>query len=181
MPAAALDGLFAGGGTITAMIRPSGWGSNGHGLVVGRADEFNGDGGWVLQVDAGTDGLRFARGFTTNRRTWYAPAQSLSLHAWHHVAVVYQDDPDGAPAIYIDGASLAVDEQGSGMGTPTPDEAPELHIGGEPSSYQQSFNGMIDELRLAPRRRSGAWMTVELSVMRDELASYGPPQSSPCS
>jgi hypothetical protein len=179
-PSPPLDGLFAQGGTITAMIRASGWGSNEQGLVVGRADGPNGDGGWVLAVDGSGEALRFARGFTINRRTWYTPDGSLSLHAWRHVAVVYQDDALADPVFYVDGVPQRAIPQGMSNGDPEPDDAPTLHLGGEPSSGEQTFDGIVDEVRVAPLPRSGAWMTVEVAALRDELASYGAPQSSPC-
>lgn len=179
-PSAPLGGLFAQGGTVTAMIRASGWGGNGQGLVVGRADTPNGDGGWVLSVDGSRSALRFARGFTTNRRTWFTAEGSLPLHTWHHVAVVYQDDPAGDPVLYIDGAPQTVETQGTGNGSPDPDEAPLLHLGGEPFAADQTFDGIVDEVRAAAVPRAAAWMTVEVASLRDELASYGAPQSSPC-
>lgn len=176
----ALDGLFAAGGTASAMIRASGWGDNGQGLVIGRADSPNGDGGWVLAVDGARQALRFVRGFTMNRRTWYTPDGSLVLHAWHHVAVVYQDDPVADPAIYIDGVPQSLSAQGMTNGSPDPEQAPTLHIGGVPFTTADTFDGIVDETRLIPVPRSAAWMTVETAALRDELASYDAQQSSPC-
>lgn len=178
-PSPSIDGLFAQGGTLTAMIRASSWGDNEEGLVVGRSDTPTGDGGWVLTVD-GTSALRFARGFTTNRRTWFTPDLSLGLHAWHHVAVVYQDDPFGDPTFYLDGVPQRAEAQGMGNGRPEPDDAPLLLLGGEPFAPGQAFDGILDEVRMAPVLRSAAWMAVEVASLRDELASYGAPQSSPC-
>lgn len=180
MPSPPVAGLFAQGGTITAMIRPSGWGGGGQGLIVSRADSSNGDGGWLLAIDGARQALRFARGFTQNRRTWYTPDGSITLHAWHHVAVVYQDDPLADAVLYIDGAPQATRVQGMTNGTPEADTAPAVHVGGVPFEPEITFEGIVDEARIAPISRSPAWMTVELAVMRDELASFGPPQGSPC-
>lgn len=176
----ALDGLFVAGGTATAMVRASGWGDNEQGLVVGRADSSNGDGGWVLAVDGAREALRFARGFTMNRRTWYTPDDSLLLHAWHHVAVVYQDDAAADPTIYIDGVPQSLSSQGMTNGSPEPEQAPTLHIGGVPFTTVDTFDGIVDETRVIPVPRSAAWMTVEVAALRDELASFDAPQSSPC-
>jgi len=178
MPGAAVGGLFAAGGTITAMIRPSGFGDGEQGLVVGRFESPNGDGGWVLAVDGSRQALRFARGVTVGRRTWYTPDGSLVLDAWHHVAVVYEDSERGDPTVYIDGVSQPVALQGTSNGGPEPDDVPPLYIGGVP--FTDTFDGIIDEVRVAPLPRSAAWVTVELAALRDELASYGAPESSAC-
>jgi hypothetical protein len=180
VPAQPVDGLFAQGGTITAMIRASSWGGGGQGLVVSRAETSNGDGGWIVTVDGARQGLRFTRDFTMNRRTWYTTDGSITLHAWHHVAVVYQDDPLADAALYIDGVLQGTRVQGMTNGTPEPDLAPVLHIGGVPFDTEITFDGIVDEARVAPIARSPAWMTVEVAALRDELASFGPPQGSPC-
>jgi hypothetical protein len=180
VPTEQLDDLFARGGTITAMIRPAGWGGGGLGAVVGRADNAMGDGGWVLQLDGDHAALRFARGFDVNRRIWLSPDDSIALHAWSHVAVVYLDDPDADPVLYIDGVPQRLTTQGSPMGGPVVANAPLLHIGGVPQVFGLWFHGLIDELRVAALPRSDAWIAVQAASLRDDLVRYGPPRSAPC-
>lgn len=177
LPSALADGLFTAGGTITAMIRPSGWGGNGEGLVLRRSDNAAGDGGWVLALDRDREGLRFSRGFTTSRGTWYSLDPPLTLHTWHHVAVVYQDDPVSDPAVFIDGVPQRLDGQAAPNGRPEPDTAASLFLGGVPTTTSQTFDGIIDEVRMAPVPRSPAWILVQEAALRDELVSYGAAQS----
>jgi biopolymer transport protein ExbB len=177
----ALDGTFSMGGTVTAMIRPSGWGNDGQGLVIGRFSSPNGAGGWVFGMDGSREALRFGRGFTSGpTRIWTTPQASLTLNAWRHVAVVYQDDPLGAPTVYIDGMPQRLTLPGSMNGQPEPDDDPTLHIGGVPVEFSATFDGILDEVRVARLPRSAAWMIVEVASIRDELVSYGAPQSSLC-
>ncbi len=177
-PGRSVGGLFSEGGTITAMVRLSDWGSGGRGPIVSRDDgSDNGDGGWVFQVDGNPQSLRFARGFSTNRLTWLTPDGSLGLHQWFHVAVTYDDV--GVPTLYVDGVALPVDESGQGNGSPDPDLAPLMRIGGDPLTSDSGFGGRIDEVRLARVLRSPAWIAVQSASLRDELVTYGAPQSCP--
>lgn len=181
LPSPELDGLFTNGGTITAMIRASSWGGNAAGFVVRRAETSNGDGGWVLGLDGSRAALRFGRGFDIDRSTLTTPDGSIALHTWHHVAVVYDDDPEAAPALYVDGVPQRLEWQGNPIGAPTPDElVPEIHIASSFSSAASWFHGIVDELRLIKQPRSPGWIAVQAASLRDALVRYGPPRSASC-
>lgn len=181
LPPAELGGLFVTGGTITAMIRATSWGGNGEGFMVSRAESSNGDGGWIFGLDGNRAALRFARGFDVNRNNWISPDDTLALHTWHHVAVVYQDDAAAVPALYIDGLPQRLSDMGNPMGNPSPDDViPTIYVAGSLNGTGPWFDGIIDELRLAQQPRSAGWITVQAASLRDELVSFGPPGSSPC-
>ena len=183
LPSRLLGDMFVRGGTVSAMVRAMSWGASGRGVIVAQGDDVTGDDGWALMLDDELEALRFGRGFTDDTGTWYSAEGSMSLYTWHHVAVVYDDfgaSMDREPVFYIDGVLQRTEPSEPPDGEPESFYDEFLFFGGDLGSSWRWFDGLIDEVRLAPVPRSAGWMAVQAASMRDDLVTYGPPQSSPC-
>lgn len=183
LPSRTLGDLFVQGGTVSAMVRATSWGASGRGVIVAQGDDIAGDDGWVFMLNDDREALRFGRGFTDDTGTWYSAEGSVSLYTWHHVAVVYEDfaiPVDREPAFYVDGVQQPISESEPPEGKPETFYDEFLFFGGDLGSSSRWFDGLLDEIRLAPVPRSAGWMTVQAASMRDDLVTYGPPQSNPC-
>jgi len=155
---AAIDDVFAGGGTAESWFNATSFGEGSFGRFF---DKGNGD-GWSLFVDNSdaTQALGFVHGSGgMGWGQWNAPANSVSLNTWHHVALVYDKDSSANdPVIYIDGASVAVTRFTTPSGTMDSDAAIDLFVGNR-SSIDRAFDGQLDEVRLSSVSRSADWIS----------------------
>ena len=62
--AATVDDLFAGGGTVSAWIRPTGWGEGSYGRILDKTVDHFADGGWGFELYGANQSLRFEQGHT---------------------------------------------------------------------------------------------------------------------
>jgi hypothetical protein len=179
---ASLSDLFEGGGTVSAWIRPQGWGGGGTGEIVTKAANNEGDDGWVLAVDAENQTIRFSREFSQSRSSTYGAEGAITLHRWHHVAVVYDEDsPVNIATVYIDGLPSDLSTGGNPNGSAESDADNPLTIGGAIGTSDFKFDGIIDEVRLNREPKSAEWIFVQHRSMRDDLVIHGPELSSTCS
>ena len=168
-PSESLANVFHGGGTVSAWIRPSGWGGNGFGRIVHKDDGP----GWLFYIVEG-GGLRFSYGFGGGQNyTWATLMGIVPLHTWSHVAVTY--DPLGAdvPRIFVDGVEQELDEPPeSPMAMPVSDGDIPLTIGNRPDNTRR-FDRVLDEIRLSNVSRSPEWIAVQYASTNDALFEFG--------
>lgn len=158
--ASAIDGIFAGGGTIEAWFNAASTGENGAGRIMVK-------GSWLITFANG--GIRFFYNHTSTDGDWQTGV--VSLNQWHHVAVGY----NGATAtIYIDGADATTQSQNPN-GTEIGDATSNLEFGNE-AALDRTFDGTIDEVRVSTGLRDAAWIATEYrnQVNPGAFAPLGP-------
>jgi hypothetical protein len=178
-------GLFANGGTLMALVRPTDWGGNMQGRILDRATNNAVNRGWTFNIDnidnnrqEGLQTTRLARQYDNGSR-FYAEATDLSvaLGVWTFVAVTYDESTDEAH-MYIEGVDRTAGQPVPPPGASGPDPEPDtsLYIGkaNETESASRWFRGRIDEARLVRTVRSPDWMMLEARSLRDQLITVGP-------
>jgi uncharacterized repeat protein (TIGR01451 family) len=183
-----IDNLFDTGGTVLAWINPRTFGGNGYGRIVDKSDSIFADGGWAFQMFERSGALsqtvntvRFERGFTGERATWYAEQDSIITNTWQLLAVTYDDTlPTQTPAIYVNGVTKVVLSELSPTEIPASDADRPLFVGNFSEYYQsgsdRSFDGGLDEVRLVAAPRSAAWILAQYRTMTDDFITYLPPE-----
>ena len=176
--------LFSGGGTVSAWIRPTGWGQGGFGRVIDNATNNTSELGWNLAVaDVGElhpGSLRFAIDHQTARGTWESEANAVALNQWQHVAITYDSsDPSAGAALYVDGAPVSASVLSTPSGEPELVSTFPATIGALGTGDLRFFAGQIDELRLSSVRRSPEWIAAEALAGADALLAYGVPEPQP--
>ena len=148
-----LDDTFAGGGTITAWIEPSGWGGGGYGRIADKADSDSGNrNGWAFSVRASNESLTFRHGYSGHIGAWHTPSGSIALDAWQHVAVVYDNGSEANdPQLYIDGVLQPLTETHVASGSPSSDAASDFAIGNYALDTSRHFEGVLDDVRVYDR------------------------------
>lgn len=165
-PGAALADVLAGGGTVSAWIRPRGYGTGNFGRIVQKAD---GDIGWLFYVGAGGR-LRFAvDGFDD---VWTTPEGTFELHTWSHVAVTANFTSRADLQIYVNGALVKLEQVGS-LGKTLGSEADIPLTIGNRLSTGRAFDGIIDEVRLQSVVRSPEWLAFQYASMQDAVVTFG--------
>lgn len=168
-PTDSLTDVFSDGATLSAWIRPSGWGGGTFGRIVNKQD---GPVGWQWYV--GAEGrLRFGVGFDADGMTWSTADGALSLDRWSHVAVAFTFVPGELPLLYVDGVPQRIVEGGPVPRTVLPTDADvPVTLGNRPTNDRR-FDGRIDEIRVERTLRSAAWLDLQGASMRDETFVYG--------
>ncbi len=175
--AASIDDVFAGGGTVEAWFRASGWGESSRGKIVEKNDASTGSGvaGWSLGVDDVnvSESILFGHGSTAGSGGfWNAPAGSVALNKWTHVAVVYdQGSTANNPSIYLDGAAVTVSETNAPGGAMASDASYAGRLGNRVAG-DRTFNGRLDEVRLSTSSRSPGWIATSVANQADPDAFY---------
>jgi hypothetical protein len=173
-PSESLADVFVGGGTISAWIRPWGWGSHAEGFArIAHRDPGTGV-GFQFYVLVGA--LAFSHQHEGGNQTWTTLPRSLSLLRWTHVAVVY-DAGSGVPAqLYIDGVAQELDDSvvpPTGL-APSDADVP-INLGNRPQG-DRTFQGRLDEIRIEHTSRSAAWIGIQELVGRDALLVFDAPE-----
>ena len=132
--------------SITAWIRPAGWGQTSYGRI---ADKWNGGTyGWSFYVSDdypyGVQALGFGRFRSTGFAQAFSDENTISLDIWQHVAVTYDE---GEIKFYIDGIEPAYLSNSAGSGTLKTDGGSDFRIGNH-SSYGRDYDGDIDDIRV---------------------------------
>jgi Concanavalin A-like lectin/glucanases superfamily len=160
---AALNDLFAGGGTIVAFVRPA---SSGEGAL-GRIADTTGsaDAGWFLaSVNDLTDrqSFRFQRNFSTSTGgTWTAAdvvspitgttVRPLELGTWNCIAATYDDGSTAnTPTLYANGDLLVTTTTTAPAGVAITDVGNALVLGNN-STDVATFNGQVGIVLLFDR------------------------------
>lgn len=173
-PSESLADVFVGGGTISAWIRPWGWGSGPEGFGrIAHRDPGTGV-GFQLYLVAGA--LRFSHQHEGGNATWTTLPRSLPLLRWTHVAVVYDAGSGVPPQLYIDGVAHELDAPvvpPTGLAPSDADIA--INLANRPQNDRR-FQGMLDEIRIEHTSRSAAWLAMQELVGRDAVLVFDPPE-----
>lgn len=156
--ATAIDELFAGGGTAEGWFFAETWGEAQHGRLFDKGHVS----GWSLWVnnDERAASVGFLHGTASGGwGYWNTAANTASLNAWHHVAVVYNKASSANdPVFYIDGNLVTSALLDVPSGTMVSDGAQTLRSGNS-AGLDRAFDGRLDELRLSSSVRSAGWIT----------------------
>lgn len=154
---AAVDDVFAGGGTAEAWFYAESFGEG----TYGRIFEKGNNSGWSLAVNDGDrdNAIGFVHGGGGSTvGQWLSPANSVSLRTWHHLALVYDKTSSmSSPSIYIDGVSVAVTRRSTPSGTMDSDALHDLFVGNR-VNLDRTFDGRLDEVRLSTVARNPGWI-----------------------
>jgi hypothetical protein len=120
-----------------------------------------GDDSWRLHRAGSSDTLAFAVTSSVDQGpTAIDLLGTFPERQWHHVAAVY----DGQEiAIYLDGARNAA----TSYSTVLNDSNEAVRIGHNSQRTDRYFDGLIDELRIAPVPRTDAWIAAAYRAMAD--------------
>ncbi len=183
-PSLPLLNLFERRATLSAWIRPMGWGQGGYGRILDISSVNTSMNGWSLSVassspDGPTENLRFGFGYTSTYAAWRS-AQDVTLDQWQHVALAYQGgDPMLPPEIYIDGLGGPPGTETNGVGMPNQITTAPAAIGAIGSADIRFFDGVIDEVRISTVGRTPDWIAAEHADGLDALLAYEPLQTAP--
>ncbi len=167
---AAVDDVFAGGGTIEAWIKPATAGENDFGRVLDKNE-------WGLYVDDGNVNnsisfFHFDGGGSASSGTWLTPADSITYNVWQHVAVTYDKDSSANnPTIYVNATALTLNESETPSGTMDSDASSTLYAGNR-AGGDRAFDGVMDEVRINSASRSDAWIKTEVANQSDPASFY---------
>jgi len=180
---ASLDDVFQTGATITAVIRANSFGGTDFGRIVDKSQGTAGQGGWGFELDNAAGNadrtLRFERGFDADVSAWFGPQDAIVVGQWHTVGIVYDEASGDAPRFFVDGAPLPASDDGLGSGAPTSDAAQPMRLGNHAVLDTRGFDGLIDEVRIAPIPRSNAFMAAQHRSITDDLVTFGPEETRP--
>ncbi|MEM6994380.1 MAG: DUF2341 domain-containing protein [Myxococcota bacterium] len=178
---AAIDDLFATGGTASAWILADDWGGSDWGRVFDKSDGVNVDRGWAFMVTGSFGGTLEFRKDLGPTVVWRGPDAALSLGQWHFVAVTFDDgNVEADPQLYLDGLPIALNRENTpNENAIESDAANDLWIGNRVSLSDRQFEGIIDEVRLTRSVRSPAWIEMQHRSMTDTLLEYDAPQPRP--
>lgn len=175
--------LFSGGGTISAWIRPDGWGEGGAGRIIDNSINPETSQGWAMMVSSeGMSNwapLRFSMDYQGDGyASWESEPDALELGRWTHVALTHwaQSSPE-VPEVYIDGRWELAQPQSSANGEPALTSRFPASIGGLGADQLRVFDGVIDELRLSMVPRSADWLAAEYESDLDRMLDYGSPEA----
>ena len=176
-----MAGLFANGGTITAVIFPQTFGENNRGRIIDMSTAVTFTNGWGLTVDdsGSNETLEFGRGYSVNWAMWGAPASSVNLNTWQHVAVVFDESANAAPALYIDGVAQGITTVNAPSGAPQSAVGSGLRIGNVAVDGSRTFDGYIAEVRAASVSRSSGWIGAQVRAILDTIVTVGPEETRP--
>ncbi len=169
---ASLASVFASGGTVMAWIRPlsNGLGATGS-RIIDKTLNVTAQGGWSLEINAGSYSLE--AGFTNGSWDWKTADGVLSFAGmWQHVAAVYLGT-DATPQVFYNGATIVVTAQDAGVGTIDPDADTVMFLGNRPTAADRTFDGIIDEVRIATVPRTAGWIMHQYASMSDKVVTFG--------
>lgn len=167
-----VDQLFSSGATLSAWIRPWGWGHNDFGRILDKGSSA----GWLFYLTSG-GALTFSLNFVGQDGTtrWVTAEGVVPLATWSYVAVTIDVGMQDAVAhLYVNGVeqivknppTVPVAELVSDVDLP-------LAIGNRTINGRQ-FEGILDEVRLERTVRTPEWILLQHESGRDTLLQFGP-------
>jgi CubicO group peptidase (beta-lactamase class C family) len=166
--------LTGGSFTLSAWIRPDGWGQNDQGRIIDHGGGSSGNLGWTLQLmNSASLGSPQALLVQINNSglSMMSDAGAVTIGAWQHVAVTYDA---GTLRFYIDGVARGVSTSAP---VPVARVAP-IRIGGRATDDQRGFDGAIDEVQIWDRALSQQEiqtnMGIELTGSEPGMLAYLP-------
>lgn len=98
-------------------------------------------------IDSVDNGLRFEFDFNTQNGNWNSAANVITLNAWQHVAVTYDNtDANNDPIFYVNGRLVATQDSLQSIGT-ADNMNGEIYIGNR-ADQTREFNGRMDEVKM---------------------------------
>lgn len=172
---APLRELFFAGATVSAWIRPTGWGVGGSwGRILDKMDLPSDGSGYSVMV-AAPGAFRMVQGYATGESGWETAAGTLTLGEWAYVSFSYRAiDVVEPPEMYIDGVAYEM-LLNNNLG-PAPalgDAGVPFAIGGRAGIEPRTFEGTIDEVRIEAVQRPAQWHEVQYRSMSDSLLVWG--------
>ncbi len=146
--------------TYSAWIYPRTAGESNFGMIVATSEgaaltgnNLNMCSGDPTECSGLSNTLEYYQYNSGDAGAWHTPANSITLNAWNHVAVVHDSSSDtNDPVMYINGRSVTVTQALTPSGPGTPDES--FHIGSNDETGAFAFDGVIDEVRAYNRALS---------------------------
>ena len=137
---AAIDGLFASGGSIALWVNIF---SDGEGTY-GRMIETTGYKFFVQSESSGNVQIRFDHTWGTNG-TWVGPSASIALGVWNHLVVTYNGSSiENDPVFYVNGSAITVTETVKPIAPINADTADKVF--GANSAGDRTTHGIISEI-----------------------------------
>lgn len=177
-PASLANVFSQGGGTVMAWIRPmsNGIGSTGS-RIVDKTLNAMAEAGWSFEINAGSYGIE--AGFTSGSWDWETADNTLNFGGvWQHVAAVYTGGTQ-APQVYYDGMPIGVTVDNMGAGIIDADDTTVMYLGNRPPAADRTFDGTIDEVRIAEVPRTAGWIAQQYASMTDAIISFGAEEPAP--
>ena len=136
--------------TVSAWIKPNGYGEGNRGRVVDKANGTAPTNGWIFNM---TNGVANAIIFLLDGSTdlnLRSSADAVPFGVWTHVAVTWNGNAtcSGNAIIYINGVANTVCN--ANLVSRTSDAAETLKIGND-KSFVRTFDGIIDDVRIYNR------------------------------
>lgn len=143
--------------TYSAWISPRTSGESNFGTIIGTDVGGGAFTGLVWSLCSGdaecssqSNTLQLYQFFSGNDGIWHTGANTITLNAWNHVALVYDSGSStNEPVFYINGVLAATTEVQNPTGTRVTDT--DFHIGAYDDSDNFGFDGLIDEVRVYNR------------------------------
>jgi len=161
--AAAINDLFAGGGTALLLMQADSDGQASQGRAVGKVT-------WGLitfEESGGACRLRFNHSFSTTSGIWKTTDLAITIGQIHKVAITYDSSAvTNDPVIYVDGVAVPLDETQTPVGTASSDAANDLVIGNSVGGGV-CFDGFLQEVTL------GRWELTAAEVMDQAQYAFG--------
>ncbi len=155
---AAIDDVFAGGGTSEGWFYANTIGENGFGRFFDKG-HIN---GWSMSLDVTAQTLALVYGSaSTGWGEWLGATNVVTFDSWHHAAIVFDSDSSANdPQLYIDGVQTSVRELVTPSGATDSDASFDLYVGNQITN-DRTFDGQLDELRLSTVARSSDWLLTQ--------------------
>jgi hypothetical protein len=176
-----LDDIFAQGGAVELWFRSNSTGQGGFGRLVHKG---NGpptiDGTAVYLFATDPPRLRLSRGVGSDPPQRYdTPAGAFAHDVWTHVVISFDDsDLTVPPDVFADGLPVTATLNNSVMG-PTVTDAPYPLRVGNAEAGNRTFDGIVDEVRIARGLRGESWARVQHDTALGMLTSVGDEELQP--
>ena len=141
--------------TFSAWILSRSEGEGGTGHIVSKYGTGGTGSGWRLKFGSGTtNALQFNVQYATTDLERYASNNTLQLNVWQHVVVTWDGSASASAArIYVNGAETTYQTTGNPVDARVDDNTNNLRIGNS-ATTQETFNGLIDDVRVYNRALS---------------------------
>ena len=144
---AALDNIFAGGGTISAWFNAAGYGEISFGRIVFKgSDASNAASTQIFLINStGQKELKLYRSWDGANGQW--TITPIELDTWYNIVVTYNEDSAANnPIMYLNGVSKTVTEAVTPSGSVVSDAANNFIIGSRVTDRE--FDGRIAEIAI---------------------------------
>lgn len=165
----AVDDIFAGGGVLEGWFLADTYGGGGFGRLFEKLE-------YALFVDTtntqATSALTFYHSTTGMTGYWHWNNINMVVGAWHHVALVYnQDSIANDPVAFIDGVLTSALRADVPSGTMDSDGASTLYIG-QRANADRGFDGRLDEMRMSSTVHTDGWYITQYRNQSNPAAFY---------